>query len=193
MAVRRSARLLIVDDRDRVLLLRFAFEPTVPPQRYGWCTPGGGVRDGEPLSTAAAREAAEETGLVVAADELGDPVAYTGGYANLGFTDGEFRDDFFFVRVASHTVDTSRMEDLERSYHAGERWWSVHELAETDEIVYPFGLVPLLTALIAPTVGPGAAGSHGQRLATPVALPWHHADESRPTRTCAPNAADTIA
>jgi 8-oxo-dGTP pyrophosphatase MutT (NUDIX family) len=161
--VRQSARVIVVDGEDRVLLLRFVFDPGLAPRPYGWCTPGGGVRDDEPLAMAAAREVREEVGLVVAAEHLGAPVAYTAGFAKLGFVAGDFRDDFFFVRVGSHTVDTSRMEDHERSYHAGERWWSLDELAATDEIVYPYGLVPLLTDLLA-----------GVRPATPVALPWHH-------------------
>jgi len=105
----------------------------------------------------------EEIGLDVPAERLGDPVAYTGGFADLGQSAGHFRDDFFFVRVDGHTVDTSRMEALERSYHLGERWWSLDELAGSDEIVYPYGLVPLLGDLL-----------EGRRPATAVALPWHH-------------------
>ncbi|HEU0237874.1 MAG TPA: NUDIX domain-containing protein [Micromonosporaceae bacterium] len=168
-SVRRSARLLIVDGRDRVLLLRFVFDAAIALRPYGWCTPGGGVHDGEALATAAAREAAEEVGLAVTPEQLGEPVAFTGGYADLGFTTGHFRDDFFLVRVGSHAVDTGGMEDLERSYHAGERWWSLPELADTEEIVFPYGLVPLLTDLIA-----------GRRPDSPVALPWHHPLKGEP-------------
>jgi hypothetical protein len=62
------------------------------------------------------------------------------------------------------------MEELEMSVHAGERWWSIDELATTDEIVYPYELVPLLTELLA-----------GQRPAEPVVLPWHHASDSTET------------
>ena len=155
--------MIVVDSVNRVLLLRFAFDPGLAPRPYGWCTPGGGVRDGETLAVAAAREVGEEVGLDVTADRLGDPVAYTGGFADLGWSAGDFRDDFFFVRVDGHAVDTSRMEALERSYHLGERWWSLDELAHTDEIVYPYGLAPLLGDLLA-----------GRRPESPIALPWHH-------------------
>jgi hypothetical protein len=58
------------------------------------------------------------------------------------------------------------MEELERSVHAGERWWSVDELASTEEIIYPYALVPLLIDL-----------RDGPRPVQPVKLPWHHAAE----------------
>jgi len=119
------------------------------------------------LANAATRELREEVGLDVPAADLGEPVAYTAGYADLGWAAGDFRDDFFFLRVDRHDVDTSRMEDLELSVHAGEQWWSVDELAVTDEIVYPYDLVPLLTNLL-----------DGRRPVPPVMLPWHHATES---------------
>jgi len=165
--VRRTARVLLVDGSDRLLLMRFRFQPGTMSRPYGWLTPGGGVQDGEMLANAATRELREEVGLDVPAADLGEPVAYTAGYADLGWAAGDFRDDFFFLRVDRHDVDTSRMEDLELSVHAGEQWWSVDELAVTDEIVYPYDLVPLLTNLL-----------DGRRPVPPVMLPWHHATES---------------
>jgi 8-oxo-dGTP pyrophosphatase MutT (NUDIX family) len=162
--VRRTARVLLVDGADRLLLMRFRFRPGTMPRPYGWLTPGGGVHEGEALSSTAARELAEEVGLDVDAADLGNPVAYTSGYAELDWAAGDFRDDFFYLRVDAHEVDTSRMEELELSVHAGERWWTVDELVTTEEIIYPYGLVPLLIDL-----------SEGRRLVEPVKLPWHHA------------------
>ncbi|MBP2328039.1 8-oxo-dGTP pyrophosphatase MutT (NUDIX family) [Kibdelosporangium banguiense] len=155
---RRSARLLVVDDAERVLLLRFRTE-----HGHIWLTPGGGVRDGEPLRDAAAREALEEIGLVVTPDDLGAPVAYSFGHAEFSWATGIFRDDFFYFRVTTHDVDTSRMEKLEQSHHGGHRWWTTGELTATTETVYPLQLVPLLTGL-----------STNPATAKPVQLPWHH-------------------
>lgn len=73
----------------------------------------------------------------------------TGGYADLGWARGRFRDDFFQYRVVAHEVDTSRMERLERESFGGHRWWTVDELAATDEEVYPLGLYPLIAELLA--------------------------------------------
>ena len=158
--VRRSARLLLVDRADRLLLLSFHLDP----QGIAWCTPGGGVHDGESLRAAAAREIHEEVGLVVDPDALGDPVADTGGYADLGWTAGTFRDDYFFHRVDAHEVDTSRMEEV-GGRHA-RRLPLVDrqaELTTTTETVWPLGLAGLLADLLA-----------GRQAGRPVTLPWHH-------------------
>src|SRR5215471_11362500 len=73
--VRRSARVLLLDASDRLLLVQSG---------HAWFAPGGGVEEGEELADAAARELREEIGLTVASGEL-HPVAYTTGRADLGW------------------------------------------------------------------------------------------------------------
>ncbi|MGH3391158.1 MAG: NUDIX hydrolase [Actinomadura sp.] len=158
---RRSARVLLLDGADRILLFRLRHG--APRTGHYWLTPGGGVGDGEPLRDAAARELREETGLTVAPAELGSRVAMTSGYADFGWASGVFRDDFFLLRVAAHEVDTGGLEEHEREQISEHRWWTVEELAVAAEPVYPFGLIPLLRDLLADRVPP-----------EPVHLPWHH-------------------
>ena len=58
---RPSARALLIDDSDRVLLMRVT-TPNNPDIRL-WITPGGGLDAGETREDAALRELYEETGL----------------------------------------------------------------------------------------------------------------------------------
>jgi 8-oxo-dGTP pyrophosphatase MutT (NUDIX family) len=160
---RRSARVLLVDGKDRVLLLQSLPDPAAPDLGRGWITPGGGVDTGESLVAAAVREAREEIGLTVTEADLTGPVAYTHGHVELTWASGFFRDDFFLARVDTHEVDTSAMEEMEAGNHLGERWWTVAELTTTTERVIPFGLAGLLADLLA-----------GRIPAEPIELPWHH-------------------
>ncbi|WP_329109865.1 NUDIX domain-containing protein [Micromonospora sp. NBC_01699] len=160
---RRAARVLLLDGADRVLLLQYLSDPDNPGLGYSWSVPGGGVDEGESLAQAAARELREEVGLAVHPDQLGDPVAYTSGYADLGWAAGNFRDDFFRLRVDSHEVDVSGMAGYELTVHVGHRWWPVPELASTRDTVHPTGLAALLTNLLTEPRPPH-----------PHQLPWHH-------------------
>lgn len=150
---RRSARVLLLDASDRLLLVQSG---------DAWLVPGGGVEEGEGLAEAAARELCEETGLTVTPAHLYQ-VAYTTGRADLGWASGLFRDDFFLHRVISHQVDPAGLTEFERRYYQGHRWWTQAELAATRETIYPADLAALVADLIA-----------GRLPATPIALPWHH-------------------
>jgi 8-oxo-dGTP diphosphatase len=55
---------VLIDD-DRILLIQRGREP----QRGMWAVPGGKVRHGEPMRTAAKREVLEETGLEVEVED----------------------------------------------------------------------------------------------------------------------------
>ena len=156
--VRHAARVLLMNREDRLLLFRFRGK-----RGDVWLTPGGGIDEGEAVNVAAARELFEETGLVVAPEALGGLVAATGGYADLGWKKGVFREDYFFHRVDSHDLDMSGFTDYERSSISGHHWWSVEELTATTDEVVPWGLVPLLASILRD--GPPENA---------VALPWHH-------------------
>jgi 8-oxo-dGTP pyrophosphatase MutT (NUDIX family) len=150
---RRSARVLVLDASDRLLLVQSG---------DAWLLPGGGVEEGEGLAEAAARELREETGLTVTPADL-YPVAYTTGHADLGWASGLFRDDFFLHRVTSHEVDPAGLTEFERRHYRGHHWWTQAELAATGETIYPVNLAALAAGLIA-----------GPLPATPIALPWQH-------------------
>lgn len=139
---RRAARVLLVDQARRVLLFH-GFDPARPRHRY-WFTPGGGLAAGESPAAGAARELAEETGLRVSPEELGDPVwreATTFPFDGRWYRQEQ---EFFLLQVAAWRVDTAGFDQIERDSIDEHRWWSIAELESTPERVYPDDLVGLL-------------------------------------------------
>ncbi|MBB2912582.1 ADP-ribose pyrophosphatase YjhB (NUDIX family) [Streptosporangium becharense] len=161
---RPSARILLVDDQDRLLLYRGL--GLMKNSDHAWFTPGGGVNDGELLKHAAARELREETGHSIPPEELGHVVATSSGHWRRA--DGQWFlsvDSFFFLRGGELKVDVSGMEDLERSLIDRFHWWSLPELRSTDERIIPLGLTGLLERLLDDDIP-----------SEPVIFPWHHPD-----------------
>lgn len=156
---RRTARVLLMNKEDRLLLFKFASRR----RDFVWLTPGGGVDEGEALNAAAVRELREETGLITTPEELGNVVAVTGGYADLGWVKGTLREDYFFHRVGTHDIDMSGFTDYERKSIAEHRWWSVADVEAAADHVVPWGLAPLLASILRDGLP--------EKL---VELPWHH-------------------
>lgn len=158
---RRSARVLLVDGENRVLLFRCNVVADRPEEAQIWVTPGGGVGEGEGLHDAAVRELREETGLRVEAASLMPHVAYSEGL--VGWTEGVFRDDYFFHRVDRYEVDTAGQEAFERAQINEHRWWTVAELRGTTEFIVPIELGQLLVELLVSRIP-----------MRPRVLAWHH-------------------
>lgn len=142
---RRCAKVLLVDERERVLLFR-GIDRTKPQLRPWWFAVGGRLEAGETFAQAAVRETFEETGLTI-----GDPgtVVFTRSFR--WEFEGQVYDQeerFYLVRVANFVPTPDAWTETEAATIREMRWWSVEELASTDEVVFPDDLGARLARLL---------------------------------------------
>ncbi|HXO67005.1 MAG TPA: NUDIX domain-containing protein [Candidatus Dormibacteraeota bacterium] len=136
MAIQRyGARVLVLDADDRVLLFRL-----VNPRNGNtwWATPGGGVEQGEKSIEAARRELREETGIE--GERLVGPVWVDDHWFRTADDLVHQADRYFLLRVGKPDVDVGGLDHFESDMMVEHRWWTLAELEETAERVYPVGL-----------------------------------------------------
>ena len=132
---RDSARLIVLDDDDRLLLFRYDDERGRP----WWATPGGGLEHGESFDAAARREASEELGL--ASITLTPLWREAAEFEVRGVLLSQ-TEQFFLLRVSRRLID---LGEPVREAHATEgileaRWWSLDDIDRSAEPVFPDGL-----------------------------------------------------
>lgn len=135
---RDAARVLLLDGRDRVLLVAHR----ASPEGTVWTAPGGGVRPGEGHHAAATRELAEELGL----DAQVGPWVWSRRvgfvYAGVHLLQAE---RWFLTRVASYDEAGAPLDDPGL---VGARWWTLEQLRATAETLAPGALADHLAALL---------------------------------------------
>jgi 8-oxo-dGTP pyrophosphatase MutT (NUDIX family) len=146
---RRAARVILLDEADRVLLVRG--HDVDQPERSWWFTIGGGINAGESAMDAAIREVREESGIVLTRDAVVGPVLTRS--AIFDFVQEHCRQDeeIFLARVHSTSFvgdDRSGWTVLEQDVIDELRWWALEDLAAVEIEVFPEGLVDLVRALL---------------------------------------------
>ena len=144
---RPAARVLLIDDKERALLMRVA-TPDDPDIRL-WITPGGGLDANETHEEAALRELYEETGLHGV--KLGPCIwkrRHTWQWEDKWIESDEW---FYLLRVPTFAVKATAPDEWEMQYVHEYRWWSVPEMiASRDaEIFVPRTLPELLPEILA--------------------------------------------
>jgi 8-oxo-dGTP pyrophosphatase MutT (NUDIX family) len=148
---RDTARLLVMDPRQRLLLMRL--HPAPGSIGAGlWATLGGRIEPWERVLQAARRELAEETGIVDA--RLGPVVWYGEQILDIAGRPWHLRESFVLARCATTAVTDAGWTPEERQAIAELRWWSLADLdAANPSAVMPprlaahlRDLLPALTA-----------------------------------------------
>jgi 8-oxo-dGTP pyrophosphatase MutT (NUDIX family) len=142
--LRHSVRVLLLDEADRLLLFR-GEEPET--RAAFWFPAGGGVAEGEDIRAAAAREVAEETGLV--AVPLGPEIWRRRHVFSWRGARWDQRERWFMARVRRFEPDGIAMTEAEKTDLMACRWWTLEELDATAERLVPRDLAVRLRRLLA--------------------------------------------
>lgn len=144
--VRPTARLIVIAPYDRVLLFCWTHELIRSPRGRRWITPGGGLEGDETYKQAAVRELFEETGITA---PLG-PCVWLRRHV-FPWREGpiDVRERFYVVRVTDTAIVRDGWTASEVTSTTDVRWWSVDEIAASDEWFAPRRLAELLPQILA--------------------------------------------
>ncbi|MCL1899391.1 MAG: NUDIX domain-containing protein [Promicromonosporaceae bacterium] len=118
---RRAARVLILDDDGRALLVRG--HDADQPSRSWWFTVGGGIAAGETPVEAAARELFEETGLRLSPADLQGPILTREGL-------------FHFFAETCRQVETFFLARVPAGWEPSQAGWTTQERHLLDELAW---------------------------------------------------------
>ncbi len=144
--VRPTARVILLDPRDRVLLIRVALDQA-PEQEPFWHMPGGMIEPGETYEQTAQRECAEETGI--SDISVGRWVWRRRHVAQWRANWYDWQERYFLARTEQTAVTSRDMEEIELEDFREHRWWSLAELDGSDETFVPGRLASLMAGLVA--------------------------------------------
>ncbi|NBV94170.1 MAG: NUDIX domain-containing protein [Methylocystaceae bacterium] len=144
---REAARGLIVSPEGRVLLIRYAggLSPhfIALGHQHFWSTPGGALKENENYAAALSREIFEETGLRINAD-VGPVVATREFPMELGDDWRQAIERYYLIHTPEFTPTPIEQTQEEKAHMLETRWWSIDELAQSQELIFPEGLEELL-------------------------------------------------
>lgn len=143
MRRRPSARLLILDPQDRLLLFRYVFRDGALAGDDYWGTPGGALEDGETFEQAAIRELYEETGITVS--RVDAHIAEREFV--LRIQSGEdviAHERYFLIDATGAALSRGGWTAEEANVIADHRWWTRDEIANPQVQIWPDDILEML-------------------------------------------------
>ena len=149
MTERVSARVLLIDESSRILLVssRDPEDGVVV-----WYTPGGRLEDDEDVRQAALREIHEEVGLEL--DDVAGPIWERRFPHVFNGRSVDAHEWFFVTRVRASAIRDVAETGEGAAYFEGWRWWTIEEIRAFEGIVAPGRLADLLEPVLAGVLPP---------------------------------------
>lgn len=131
LRIRRSARIIVLDPQTRALMFRFDVSDRPP----FWVTAGGECELGESFEEAARRELFEETGITA---DPGEQIGRTTPqFVTVEGEPVQADERYFLIRVAEAVISTAHHTELEQKLMTQHRWFTLEELDQWHEAVFP--------------------------------------------------------
>ena len=144
MRIRKTARAVLFDPDNRVLLFEFVVPKGYIGERamHFWATPGGEIEPSEDVRVALERELREETGFEGC--QIGPELWFGSNELKIQGHPVQTFERFFFVRSPACEIQTSNWTEIERQIMRNFRWWIVQDLCTAQVTIFPPRLGPLI-------------------------------------------------
>jgi 8-oxo-dGTP pyrophosphatase MutT (NUDIX family) len=142
---RNAARAVVLDATERVLLLQVG-EWGHPEFGTAWELPGGGIEAGETHAQAVMRELREETGIIIAAEQIAVPTWRRDVLYDYRGARRLQHEAISLVRLHQPAPDiqSALRDGFEQQDLLDARWWTQQEILGSSEWFYPRSLPTML-------------------------------------------------
>jgi len=152
LVIRKTVRILLINQENKLLLM-CANDPKVTAKNGSyrgpfWFTIGGRIEPGEELIEAAIRELKEETGLDLQDVVFGPKVWFGEVELILSGQRTLMKQEFIVAHTKNSEITLKYLTDEEKKVIVKIDWFSLEDILNSEEIIYPIGLAEYLADIL---------------------------------------------